>query len=321
MAERRGGQDKIPPAKRKERRELDGERCRLCPAKSPEVGGWARLQVHHRDPTLEGEALHALDNLITLCEACHSWYHKKPTGEDVPIAFTNADRRELLPHDYLILQVLAESGPCSMSELQDVMSLLVSRTAVRERIWRLMGLDYEVYSRDQPLVYEETETSELGLADQISDPIRGRTPDDLRLVVQRVCDELVRKALARGCDRTVVGEVFGISTRVTWHKQYRAQAYEFPLEEFERGPSEASRELTVGEVDASQLGEVQSQHEEVRHESQSSEPDTGSDTSEPVPSAEPDMGDLGRVETWGRVEDNTDEQDELDIDEVLEADT
>ncbi|UTF52271.1 HNH endonuclease [Natronosalvus rutilus] len=184
---------------------------------------------------LEGEALHAMEDLITLCEGCHSWFHKKPTGDELPLGLSDGDRRALLPHDYLILRVLVESGPCSMSDLQEAMAVIVSPSTVRERTWRLMGLDYEVFSRDQPLVDQDTVTGNWGLATQVSTSERGRIPNDVKSVVQRVHDELVRQALACGCDRATVKDVFGIARRTTWNKQYRAQAYDFPIGAFEQG--------------------------------------------------------------------------------------
>ena len=76
-------------------------------------------------------------------------------------------------------------------------------------------------------------------------------PDDPRSVLQRTYDERVRRALARGCDRKTVMDTFGIARRTTWYKQYRAQAYDFPLEKFEQGRSTGTtaEELNLGEPD------------------------------------------------------------------------
>lgn len=234
MTERRPSQDKIPPAKRAERLRLDGYRCQACPAKSIKVGGSAHVEVHHRDPDPDDCDLHALENLTTLCVDGHSWTHKKPTSELVPVELSAADERALRPVDYLILRVLHEDGPCSMRRVQDRMAILLSESAVREHVYRLMGFDYEVPSRDQPLVDQDPVTDEWGLAEQMTLSARGQIPDDQRTFAQRLEDEFVRQALARGCDRKAVMDVFDIERRTTWYKQYRAQAYDFPLEVFRR---------------------------------------------------------------------------------------
>jgi hypothetical protein len=65
----------------------------------------------------------------------------------------------------------------------------------------------------------------------------------MQSLIRRVNDEQVRRALNRGCDRGTVTEVFDIAERTSWHKQRRAQAYDFPLSALERGGStESSRE-------------------------------------------------------------------------------
>lgn len=251
MTERHPAQDKIPPAKRAERLRLDGHRCQTCPAKSVEVGGAAYVEVHHRDPDPDECDRHALENLTTLCADCHSWLHKKPTSEEVPLELSGADKRALRPVDYVILNVFHEDGPCSMRTVQDRMAVLLSDSAVREHVYRLMGFDYEVASRDYPLVDQDAVTGEWGLVDQVTNSERGRIPDDPRKLLQRASDERVRRALARGCDRETVMDAFGIARRTTWYKQYRAQAYDFPLATFEQGKSAgtASGDLTLGEPD------------------------------------------------------------------------
>ncbi len=210
MTDRRHGQDKIPPAKRSERLRLDGYQCQVCSAKSVEVGGTAYVEVHHRNPDPEEYDRHAMGNLTTLDHGCHSWIHKKPTGDIVPIEFSAADERVLQPVDYLILKVFHDVRPCSMRTVQDRMAILLSPSAVREHVYRLMGFDYEVASRDHPLVDQDAVTGEWGLVEQISNSARGRIPDDPQKLLQRAHDEHVRRALTRGCDRTAVMNVFGI---------------------------------------------------------------------------------------------------------------
>jgi len=56
-------------------------------------------------------------------------------------------------------------------------------------------------------------------------------------------DEQVRQALERGCDRSDIIDVLGISRRTTFNKQKRACAYGFPLSAFNRGgrPTDSER--------------------------------------------------------------------------------
>lgn len=236
------GREKIPSTRRDEALERDGHTCRTCGAAGPGAGGMARLHVHHSDPDPDGDR-HALSNLITLCVDCHAWHHKRPDAEDVPFEIAAGDDEVLRPHDYEILQVLAEDGPLSTGEIQERISVDVSSLTVRERLWLLMGLDYEVPERDAPLVDQSVKTGSWGLRSQIEESERGRIPEDMQSLIRRVNDEQVRRALNRGCDRGTVTEIFDIAERTSWHKQRRAQAYDFPLAALERGGStESSRD-------------------------------------------------------------------------------
>ncbi|EMA70396.1 hnh endonuclease [Halorubrum kocurii JCM 14978] len=188
----------------------------------------------------------------------------------------------LLSHDVLLLQVLDEIGPASFHDVFIRMKVLLSKTAVRERLWVLMGLDQLVTGREEQLVDQDATTGRWGFPDDIATSARGHVPDDRALALQRAEDELVRRALARGCDRDLVGSVFGVTRRNTFHKQYRAAAYAFPLGEFNRGGRPVEPDDDSDDVD------------ETTDPSAAQEP--VSDTNE-----EPEVpdGDLGRVETWG----------------------
>jgi len=75
-------------------------------------------------------------------------------------------------------------------------------------------------------------------------------------------DEQVRQALERGCDRSDIIDVLGISRRTTFNKQKRACAYGFPLSAFNRGgrPTDSERserssvtaDTDTGEADGQQ---------------------------------------------------------------------
>ena len=257
-------------------------RCQWCGVRGP-PRGTGTLHVHHieRDPSDVPEDDPV--NLAVACRVCHNWFHHRPTVEDAPVSLTDADMDVLLAHDVLLLQVLDEIGPASFHDVFIRMKVLLSETAVRERLWVLMGLDQLVAGREEQLVDQDATTGRWGFPDDIATSARGHVPDDRALALQRAEDELVRRALARGCDRDLVGSVFGVTRRNTFHKQYRGAAYVFPLDEFDRGGR------PVEPDDSDNAGEPPSQHA-------AREPEEAAMRDE-----DPDVpdGDLGRVETWG----------------------
>ena len=180
--------------------------------------------------------------------------------------------RVLLPHDVLLLQVLDEVGPAPFRDVFIRVKVLLSETAVRERLWVLMGLDQLVAGRDEQIVDQDATTGAWGFPGDVDESARGDVPGDRALALQRAEDELVRRALDRGCDRELVASVFGVTQRNTFHKQYRAAAYAFPLDEFDRGGRPAGSDGTSKEAG-----------EDVTVWNDGEVPD----------------GDLGRVETWG----------------------
>ena len=265
-----------------------GNRCQWCALRGP-PRGTAALHVHHieREPrdVPEDDPV----NLAVACRACHNWFHHRPTRVDAPVQLTEADMRVLLPHDVLLLKVLDEVGPAPFREVFVRVKVLLSETAVRERLWVLMGLDRVVPGRDAQLVDQDAKTGAWGFPDDVDESARGYVPDDRALALQRAEDELVRRALDRGCDRELVASVFGVTRRNTFHKQYRAAAYAFPLDDFDRGGRPTARDA---ESNDRQDGVPVWNDEDV-----------------------PD-GDLGRVETWGG------EPDEMyeDVSELLNGD-
>lgn len=213
--------------------ERDRHRCRICGSKGIEKDGVAELQVHHiqRDPDELDE--HDLDNLTTLCRGCHSWHHQQTTDNELPVELIEADKAELRKQDYLILRRLDELGPTTPRAIADSLPFEATDISVRERLWKLMALVNIVEDRDEKIVDQDAETGKWGLAGQIANSRRGRIPDDIQTLLQRAEEERVRRALANGCDRESVAKVFDIAERTVWHKEYRALAYDFPLEALE----------------------------------------------------------------------------------------
>ena len=219
-----------------------GHRCQACGRRGPEKGGLASLHVHHIEREPEGMDVHDWENLTVLCRSCHSWLHQQSSPADAPVEITEEDRAVLLPQDIEILQVLAERGPMRTGSIAAALTADLTVSAVRERLWVLMGLDTRVETRDEQIVDKDVETGEWGLTEQIETSARGHIPDDQQLLLQRMEDEQVRRALERGCDRSDVTAVLGISRRTTFNKTKRAYAYDFPLEAFSRGGRSAGGE-------------------------------------------------------------------------------
>ena len=257
----------IPDETREDVKDRDGFQCQLCSACGPEVGGVAVLHVHHKSNDPVDCGYHDEENLITLCRQCHSWFHNRPTGDDVPVVLSADAEEELLTHDYEILQVVAAHGPVSTTEVAEHLSTEHSTSAVRDRLCVLMGLDTVVDSQTTQVIDQDAHTDEWGLCDDISRSKRGRIPEDRTTLIQRVEDERVRRALARGQSRADVADAFDLTARTTWYKQRRAQAYAFPLDAFTQGrPSVLSDTggevsevpLTDGSTDAGSTGDNES---------------------------------------------------------------
>ncbi|WP_135807230.1 HNH endonuclease [Halorussus marinus] len=274
----------VDPDTRQDVLEEYKHRCQSCGRRSPAEGGLATLHVHHieRDPDGMGE--HDLENLTLLCRPCHSWVHQQATPGESPVTITEADRSVLLPQDVEVLQYLATHGPTRTGDIASGMTADLSVSAVRERLWVLMGLDNRIESRDRQIVDKDIETGEWGLVDQIENSARGHIPDDQQLLLQRMEDEQVRQALERGCDRSNITEVLGISRRTTFNKVKRAYAYDFPLDAFGRGGRPTGSRPEQSTATAEHESDQQQRLDDV---------------------AEQESIDLGRTETWGTPKSNS----------------
>lgn len=110
---------------------------------------------------------------------------------------------------------------------------------------------------------------------------------------QRIEDEQVRQALARGCDRETVADVLDITRRTTFYKEKRAHAFDFPLSTIDSrggrpagsgddGSSEEPAQATMtggddGETDDTRWEAVGEQVRESRADSQT-DPEASGET-------------------------------------------
>ena len=81
--------------------------------------------------------------------SCHSWFHQKATPDDAPVVITEADQTVLLPQDIEVLRDLADNGLARTGDIAAGPPTDLSVSAIRERLWVLMGLDNLVKTRDQ----------------------------------------------------------------------------------------------------------------------------------------------------------------------------
>ncbi len=260
-------------------------RCQVCGRRGPEKGGLATLHVHHIERNPDGMGEHDMENLTLLCRSCHSWFHQQSTPDDAPVEITEEDQSVLLPQDIEILRFLADAGPARTGDIASGVPTDLTVSAVRERLWVLMGLDNLVEVRDRQIVDKDVETGEWGLIEQIENSARGHIPDEPQLLLQRMEDEKVRQALDRGCARKDIISVFDVSRRTTFNKQKRACAYDFPLSAFNRGgrPTDSDR----SERSPATTDTVEDDSDEQQR-------------LDAVPDQDPDS--LGRTETWGETE-------------------
>lgn len=229
MTDHRGSDEAVDQETRKEMLDRDNHECQVCGITGSTRGGFARLQIHHKERDLEEEAEHDPANLITLCRHCHGWLHHKPTADDVETEILPADRPELLPQDFMILAYLETEGPASTGDIVEAVGIDQSRMTIRERLYVLMGLDSLVDERDTQIVDKDAETDKWGLTEDIDVSARGRIPDSTRTLLKRAEDEQIRLAIAAGYDRPTVADVFDFSYRTTWRKERRAHAFQLPL--------------------------------------------------------------------------------------------
>lgn len=234
------GNEPVPPHIRETVLERDNHRCQVCDAAGPEAGGFSRIEIHHKDPNREADR-HDFSNLLSLCQECHRWMHKMPTADDVPITLSDADKQLLQAHDYEILQVLADNGPMTTGELREALEIDLTGQSIRERLWRLMGLDDRVETRETQLIDQDVETGQWGLPDDIGHSERGRIPPGFETLILRIEDEQVKRAVDRGVSREAIADSFGITKRVTYYRENRARAYQFPLDDLKSGRGRPAR--------------------------------------------------------------------------------
>lgn len=157
--------ESVPQAVRETVLDEYAYKCQACGRCGPEQGGLAELHVHHIERDREGLDEHNAANHIFMWLPCHEWLHQQVDPTDASIRLTEVDPPVLLSQDIEILRVLADWGPLRTGDVAAALTVELTVTAVRERLWVLMGLDNWVAERDRRLVDQNVETNEWGLVD------------------------------------------------------------------------------------------------------------------------------------------------------------
>ncbi|WP_276414227.1 HNH endonuclease [Haloarcula halobia] len=82
MTDHRGSDEPVDQETRDQALSRDDWR-QFCGVVGPTRGGYARLEIHHKERNPDHMEEHDLKNLVTLCRHCHGWFHRKPTADDV----------------------------------------------------------------------------------------------------------------------------------------------------------------------------------------------------------------------------------------------
>lgn len=192
-----------------------------------------RLQDHPRDCQPN-----ALENVTTRCLRCARWIEQMPNRDDLPpVLQERLDGADLKTTRVQILQYLYRSGPASTSEIAENVDL-ANATSVRRALYDLMSCDVSNDDVDRLLVKDRVNGT-YGLPWQIPDDrhARGVIPLEPHRRRSRILDAVVHRLLttvdgAVEQPRALVAEVVDRDLNQTYHMERRAQAFQFPFEEW-----------------------------------------------------------------------------------------
>ncbi|ADE02714.1 HNH endonuclease [Haloferax volcanii] len=228
---RSDGYRTFPTSVRREILKRDDFQCQVCGRLGPERGGNIDLEAHHMREDPEYVYRDHADNGTTMCIPCHHLITHRTTADDLLFALDDvAAEVNLLYKDIEILVYLYEHGPATTSEIREATSGS-ARTSIIERLWTLMSVDRDVDSLDGPLIDKDLDTDEWGYPDDIGRTVRGRVPEGEEELVNRLRDELLRRLLDAGVNRSTLALFFGRSRRATFYIAKRAGAIRVPFDD------------------------------------------------------------------------------------------
>lgn len=223
--------------------------CVLCGA-TPTADNDVDLHVHHKRPKSEGGSDHP-DNLVIICETCHTHHHgngQRPDilealevdstddSEDVP-EDDQAPQRPLPPHsdpterDSEILDLIKDNGPVRTGVIAEGIDRSTQYTRVL--LWKLAGEDLIARTTDDRW------------------DIRGRVddedcysglPENPELAYQAGRDEMIRRMAANNLQQGEIADIADCSRNTVRNAVNRARALAAPLEEeldIDGGPADS----------------------------------------------------------------------------------
>jgi hypothetical protein len=212
--------------------------CQVCGCGQPDIAETWGLLVQRiaQDPTHCSP--NDPENLVTRCLRCARWIEQMPRRDDLPPALQERlDGADLKTTRVQILQYLHRNGPTSTGELADNVDL-ANETSVRRALYDLMGWDVHTDDVDRLLVKDRMNQT-YGLPWQIPDDRRARGVIPLKPHRRRnrILDAVVHRSLTilEGHveqPRVLVADIVDRDTNQTYHMERRAEAFQFPFEEW-----------------------------------------------------------------------------------------
>jgi hypothetical protein len=190
--------------------ERDGHQCRICGTSD------RQLEVHHATPQSEGGSDDP-ENLLTLCDRCHTLVHSRTREEEVPLD-SEEERVDLTQSDLAIIKALSEVGPSTPPELEEIVRF--SEPTVRRRLHALTVEDIVAPRLDGKWDFAE-ETGQSAV---------GRWPEKSARAARFARNEVMRRMFESGIEKSEIADIIGLDERTVDDNITQARALRPPLE-------------------------------------------------------------------------------------------
>jgi DNA-binding transcriptional ArsR family regulator len=190
--------------------ERDGRQCRICGAAD------RQLEVHHATPQSDGGSDDP-ENLLTLCDRCHTLVHSRTREEEVPLD-PEETRVDMTQSDLAIIKALSEVGASTPPELEEVVRF--SEPTVRRRLHALTVDDIVAPRLD----------GKWDFAEEVSRSAVGRWPEKSARAARYARNEVMRRMFESGMTKSEIADIVGLDDRTVGHNITQARALRPPLE-------------------------------------------------------------------------------------------
>lgn len=244
----------VPADTRQKVFDRDNHRCHVCGRRGQHHNGSARLVVQRiADNPVEYEP-YAPANLETRCLRCARWVAQMPSLDDLPpVIAEQLDDADIQGTWSEILQVLVEIGPATTGKILAEVSMQ-SHVGVRQAVYSLMSLDVREDTVANQLVVRDRVNGTYGLPWQIPEErrSRGTIPTDPDQRQTRALDEIVRRLYSTLGEhfenpKPIIAEIVGREERQTWSMRRRAEAFQFPFNDWS-DPTSLSDDIVLNEA-------------------------------------------------------------------------